>query len=154
MDKKGKESREEEEARFSGRGQTSDYFVAIYLTCAASSLLAMACLALIRASSLRAALSTLPNSKSKPCEHWPARCMHPGVGPWPLARRENTNERYRMTKRDNRSSRDGRNQCDNHTWLLDLLSDLSFAPELLQWPVCPSALSQRTAPPPYQLRPE
>lgn len=61
------------------------YCVVIYLTCAASSLLAMACVALIRASSLRAALSTLPNNKSKPCEHWPARCMHPGVGPWPLS---------------------------------------------------------------------
>lgn len=44
----------------------------------------MACLALISASSLRAAPSTFPNNKSKPCEHWPARCMHPGVGPWPL----------------------------------------------------------------------
>lgn len=49
----------------------------------------MACLALIRASSLRAAASTLPNNKSKPCEHWPARCTHVGVGPWPLSWRRN-----------------------------------------------------------------
>jgi len=62
----------------------------LFLTCAASSLLAMACLALIRASSLRAALSTLPNNKSRPWEHWPARCTHPGVGPWPLSETTNT----------------------------------------------------------------
>lgn len=72
--------------------------VLFYLTCAASSLLAMACLALIRASNLRAALSTLPNNKSKPCEHWPARCIHPGVGPWPLLQRENMHRWHGMTK--------------------------------------------------------
>lgn len=52
----------------------------------------MACLALISASNLRAATSTFPNNKSKPCEHWPARCMHPGVGPWPLPCQKNTNK--------------------------------------------------------------
>lgn len=52
----------------------------------------MACLALISASNLRAAPSTFPNNKSKPCKHWPARCMHPGVGPWPLPCQKNTNK--------------------------------------------------------------
>lgn len=91
---------------FTGGKVHIDYSVGFfYLTCAASSLLAMACLALIRASSLRAAQSTLPNSKSKPCEHWPARCTHPGAGPWPLSwRKKKPHTAEKRKKKDDSST--------------------------------------------------
>lgn len=60
------------------------------LTCAASILLAMTCLELVMASSLRAAFSTLPVSKSSPWETCCAFCMAAGDAPWPLGWTEKT----------------------------------------------------------------
>lgn len=116
----------------------------------------MACLALISASNLRAAPSTFPNNKSKPCEHWPARCMQPGVGPWPLPCQKNTINCCLEDKKKIIAEKKAVqiSHVQHATGLSDPLSGRSFVPVPLQSPGCLSSLFQHTALPLCQLHPE